>query len=346
MKNGKHDGSVGDDFLIKENVPLQGFNTLAIPVTARYCCRAESLTELKAGLRFAQERQLTVLVLGEGSNTVFTQDFNGLVVLNRLHGIEILSEDAVSININAAAGESWHQFVDYCLDQEWFGHENLALIPGLVGAAPIQNIGAYGVEVKDTIQSVTYIELATGKTHRIGNSECQFEYRDSIFKNRLNAKTIIVSVEFRLSKSPTKHLAYPALANKFDSEPSPRDIFNRVCELRCSKLPMPKDIPNAGSFFKNPVISTDQFTALQQAYPDIVGFDVAGGVKLAAAWLIEQQGWKDREIAGVKVHQKQSLVITNPKYKTGNDILRLAEAIQKDIMNSFDVFLEIEPRIY
>lgn len=325
---------------------MQSRNTLAVPVMARYCCRTASLAQLKAGLSFAQERQLDVLVLGEGSNTVFTQDFNGLVLLNRLQGIEKLSEDNDSVTIDVAAGENWHQFVDYCLYQGWFGHENLALIPGLVGATPIQNIGAYGVEVKDTIQAVSYIELATGDIHRISKSECQFGYRDSIFKHQLNAKTIIVSVEFQLSKTSTKQLAYPALANQFDFDPSPRDIFNRVCEVRRAKLPMPNEIPNAGSFFKNPIVSREQFSALQQDYPAIVGFEVAGGIKLAAAWLIEQRGWKDREIAGVKVHQQQSLVITNPMHRTGNDILKLAAAIQEDLEMSFGVSLEIEPRIY
>lgn len=346
MTNGKQGGSVSDGSFIQENVSLQSRNTLAVPVKARYCCRAESLKQLTAALQFAKERQQDVLVLGEGSNTVFTQDFEGLVLLNRLQGIEKLSEDNDSVTIKVAAGENWHQFVDHCLNQGWFGHENLALIPGLVGATPIQNIGAYGVEVKDSIQAVDYIELATGEVHRISNAECQFAYRDSIFKHRLNAKTIIVSVEFRLSKTPTKQLAYPALANQFDFEPSPRDIFNRVCEVRRAKLPMPNDIPNAGSFFKNPIVSREQFSSLQQDYPDIVAFEVLDGIKLAAAWLIEQRGWKDREIAGVKVHQQQSLVITNPKYKTGNDILKLAAAIQEDLEASFGVSLEIEPRVY
>lgn len=345
MQNREHSDIVGD-ILIQENVALQAYNTLAVAISARYFCRALTLVQLKAGLAFARERQLTILILGEGSNTVFTKDFDGLIILNRLKGVELINETDETVSIRVAAGENWHHFVDYCLSHNWFGLENLALIPGLVGAAPIQNIGAYGVEVKDTIKTVTYLELSTGEQHTISNSDCQFAYRDSIFKNQLNAKTVISCIEFCLDKSPTQKLAYPALANEFSGKPSPRDIFNKVCEVRCAKLPMPSDIPNAGSFFKNPIISKKQFISLKAIHPNIIGFNVNEGVKLAAAWLIEQGGWKYKEVAGVKVHQQQALVVTNPKYKTGADILLLAKAIQDDIEEIFSVRLEIEPRIY
>ena len=337
---------VQGDIRIQENVALQPYNTLGVSVNARFFCRVVNLVDLKASLVFAKEKQLAVLILGEGSNTVFTKDYDGLVLLNKLSGIELINETDELANIKVSAGENWHDFVDYCLRMKWYGLENLALIPGLVGAAPIQNIGAYGVEVKDTIQSVTYLALATGVQHTIGKFDCQFAYRDSVFKNELNAKTVITSVDFCLSKTPNSQLAYPALAAKLGANPSPRDIFNQVCDVRRAKLPMPKDIPNAGSFFKNPVIDAAQFEVLKVAYPSIIGFDVIGGVKLAAAWLIEQRGWKHKEIAGVKVHQQQALVVTNPKHKTGNDILLLAKAIQDDIEEAFNVRLEIEPRIY
>lgn len=349
MESGNRDSLEGlksNGVIIQRNVALQTYNTLAVPVYARYFCRCESLSQIEAGLLFAKDRQLDVLILGEGSNTVFTQDFSGLILLNRLRGIEVLSEDCESVDIKVAAGENWHDFVDYCLTQEWYGLENLALIPGLVGAAPIQNIGAYGVEVKDTIEYVTYLELATRNVRTISQSDCQFSYRDSVFKKQLNAQVAIISVEFRLNKIATKQLAYPALASHFKHDPSPRDIFNRVCEVRSAKLPMPKDIPNAGSFFKNPIISKTQFESLKLNYPDIVGFEFEGGIKLAAAWLIEHQGWKQKDIAGVKVHEKQSLVVTNPKRKKGSDILLLANAIQSDVAATFNVNLEIEPRIY
>ena len=337
---------MSDGFLIEENVALQAYNTLSVPVSARFFCRALTVKQLNDGLVFANERQLAVLILGEGSNTVFTQDFNGLLILNRLSGIELKSDTAGDVNINVAAGENWHDFVDYCLSQEWFGLENLALIPGLVGASPIQNIGAYGVEVKDTIESVTYLELATGEKRTLTNKECQFAYRDSVFKNRLNGETAIISVEFRLSKKLEVSLAYPALTEQLGLNPSPRDVFDKVCNVRRSKLPMPEDIPNAGSFFKNPVISKAHFERLTADFPGIVGFEFNGGVKLAAAWLIEQRGWKQKEVADVKVHQRQALVVTNPKHKTGQDILLLATAIQADIKAIFNVCLEIEPRIY
>ena len=342
----KQSERVNDDLLVQENVALQDFNTLAVPVAARFFCRATTIKQLRAGLAFAKKQRLPVLILGEGSNTVFTEDFNGLVILNRLRGIEKTSETDGHVIVRAAAGENWHDFVDVCLSKRWFGLENLALIPGLVGAAPIQNIGAYGVEVKDAIVSVTYLELATGVERTIDNAACEFDYRDSIFKNKLNEKTVITSVEFRLAKAPCAQLAYPALANQLGVNPSPRDIFNRVCDVRSAKLPLPKDIPNAGSFFKNPVIDNGQFQALSSRYPDIVSFVVSDGIKLAAAWLIEQRGWKQKEVAGVKVHQQQALVVTNPKYKSGKNILLLAQAIQKDIEEAFGVRLEIEPRIH
>lgn len=346
MQNDNGDSQCFEHATIHQNVDLQKYNTLAVAVKARFLCLVQSEHELQSALLFAKNNDLNTLILGEGSNTVFTQDYDGLVLLSRLNGIEPLKEDADYVYISVAAGENWHDFVDYSLDQQWYGLENLALIPGLVGAAPIQNIGAYGVEVKDTIVNVTYVDLATGNVRTSNNSECEFEYRDSIFKNQLNGQTFIVRVEFRLSKKPTQQLRYPALAHFFEKDPNPRDIFNRVCEVRRAKLPMPQDIPNAGSFFKNPVVSAKQYQSLSSRYPTIVGFEQGAKVKLAAAWLIEHLGWKNKEIAGVKVHEKQSLVITNPMKKSGTDILLLAKAIQDDVAKEFDVALEIEPRIY
>lgn len=346
MGTSKHDTPSIDELAIEQNASLQPHNTLAVPVSARYLCQADSVLKLQQCLAFVKAHQCPLLVLGEGSNTVFTQNFDGLVILNRLRGIEVLKNHQQTITVRVAAGENWHSFVKASLERNWYGLENLALIPGLVGAAPIQNIGAYGVEVKDLIAEVHCIDCDNFEIKSLSNQACQFEYRDSVFKQHLNGKVIITHVDFCLSKMPTAQLVYPALADNFKDNPTPSEIFNRVCTVRQAKLPAPKDIPNAGSFFKNPVVNQEKFDALINAHPDMVGYKVDGGVKLAAAWLIEHRGWKEKEVQGVKVHERQSLVVINPKRKSGKDILKLADAIQQDILNAFGVHLEIEPRIY
>jgi len=335
------------DTLIQTGVSLQPYNTLAVPAQAEFFCRCTSQTQLIDCLNFAKDKALPTMVLGEGSNTVFSNDFDGLVMLNRLTGIELLDEDVDSVKIEVAAGENWHEFVRYSLEKGWFGLENLALIPGLVGAAPIQNIGAYGVEVKGTIDAVNYLDIDSQQAHTLSKSECKFAYRDSIFKQALLGKYVITSVVFRLAKEPSLTLSYPALANYFDRQPSPMDVFAAVCEIRASKLPMPDDIPNAGSFFKNPIVDRKKFEQLKESFPSIVAFaNECGGVKLAAARLIEQRGWKDKSLEGVYVHRDQALVVVNPNLKQGESVLKLAFAIQRDIESSFGISLEIEPRIY
>jgi UDP-N-acetylmuramate dehydrogenase len=335
------------DAPIKRGASLQPYNTLAVPAIAAYLSRCNSLERLLSSLDFAQKNDLQTIILGEGSNTVFAKDFDGLVILNRLTGFDLVSEDSQQVMVKVAAGESWHEFVRYSLQQGWFGLQNLALIPGLVGAAPIQNIGAYGVEVKDTIVTVETVDIGTKEVKIMSAAECQFAYRDSIFKHALVGKRIITSVTFCLSKSGTLNLSYPALAARFENTPKPMDVFNAVCQIRAAKLPMPDDIPNAGSFFKNPIVDQRQYSKLKSDFPSIVAFPMeAGGAKLAAGWLIEQRGWKEKSVDSVYVHRHQALVVVNPNLKSGESILKLASAIQTDIQLAYGVALEIEPRIY
>lgn len=331
---------------ILNDVSLQPHNSMAVAAQAHALTQVSSLLELEQALDYAQRNTLDVLVLGEGSNTLFENDYAGLVVLNRLLGLTILEQDEDGVVIKVAAGERWHEFVEYTVDQGWFGLENLALIPGLVGAAPMQNIGAYGVEVKDTIVSVDYLDMKTREIRTLTNQECLFAYRESLFKQLLAGKVVIVAVTFRLSKYANVNLSYPALANCFELMPTPRQVFDVVCQVRQTKLPLPSDIPNTGSFFKNPIITPSQRADLLRQYPDLVSYSFNGNFKLAAGWLIEKAGWKQRQKNSVKVHDKQALVLTNPGKRSGKEVLSFAFEIQQDIRKKFGVLLEIEPKIY
>ena len=339
--------NLSDGTSIQVNVPLQQYNTLAIPAKAAFLSRCTTSNQIRQCLSFATDNGLDPLVLGEGSNTVFANDVEGLLILNRLAGIEVLSDSEKAVIVKVAAGENWHDFVKYALEQSWFGLENLALIPGLVGAAPIQNIGAYGVEVKDTIESVELIDIASLETRELSNSECQFDYRDSIFKNKLHDRCIITSVTFRLTKLANSNISYPALANSVPQSASPQDVFDAVCGIRSSKLPMPDDLPNAGSFFKNPIVSEQQNLALTERFPALVSYPISGGgAKLAAGWMIDQRGWKDKSVEGVYMHREQALVLINSNMKSGQAVLSLAGEIQADIERHYGVSLEVEPRVY
>lgn len=324
---------------------LSAHNTLAIPAQAKELHTAHTTQELQALIAQAQQKKLPFLVLGEGSNTVFLGDFNGAVILNRLSGIELVAEDQDTVTVKVAAGENWHGFVEYCVDQHWCGLENLALIPGTVGAAPIQNIGAYGVEVKDTINAVNVFDVNSGQHATLSNQECEFAYRESRFKKDWAGNKIITSVTVSLSKHKNLELSYPALSQNLNENSSVRDVFAEVVNIRSAKLPDPQKIPNAGSFFKNPVVGVGQYERLKQRYPDIVSFKHGEKLKLAAAWLIEQAGWKQKNIFGVMVHQQQALVVINPNRQTGAAIQQFAQAIQLDIKQRYDVVLEIEPRL-
>ncbi len=330
---------------------LQKLNTLAVPATADFYVSVTNHNEIKEALAFARERELPILLLGGGSNIVFENNFQGLVIHLKLQGVQVIQETDDHVWINFAAGENWHQAVEYCLDNGYYGLENLSLIPGSVGAAPIQNIGAYGVEVKDLITELSTIEIASGIEVSFLNESCQFAYRDSIFKQAFKDKYIITSVTFKLSKIAKTNLTYPALLEYFSGEDlaavSPEEVSQAVIQIRQSKLPDPEQIPNVGSFFKNPVIDQLHFEKLMKQYPKMPSYPAGDNHrKLAAAWLIDLTGWKGKEFNGVAVHSHQALVLTNPNKLTGRVILDLANAIQKSVKDQFAIDLEIEPRVY
>lgn len=331
---------------VKRNAPLQAHNTLAVNATAAAIVEVQSLEELKEALALARSNNWPFLVLGEGSNIVFAENYAGLVILNRLHGVELLSETESNAEVRAAAGENWHQFVTYCVEHGWFGLENLALIPGTVGAAPIQNIGAYGVELDSSIVSVDVLDTNTNEVITLAAKDCGFAYRDSYFKHQWQDKYIILGATFKFHRDPSLITdSYPALADRLDKGATAYDVFLSVIAIRTEKLPDPSKVPNAGSFFKNPVIELEQFEKLAELYPDLVAFPVDENIKLAAAWLIEQRGWKKRSVQDVRVHKNQALVVINPKRQDGQAVMALAAAVKKDICQSFGVELQIEPRV-
>lgn len=335
--------------LIKEHVSLKGYNTLGVDVAARFFVAVQSLEQLQDALAWAQQRKVAVFLLGGGSNLVLTADLDMLVIHLQMQGISILSEDAEYARIEVQAGENWHAFVQWSLAQGFSGLENLSLIPGHIGAAPVQNIGAYGVELKDHLESVFFYDRETQQTQRLITAECQFAYRDSLFK-RESGRRVILSVIFKLPKVAVLRLDYGDLrgylAKQQVMQPTPQDVSRAVCEIRAEKLPDPNKLANTGSFFKNPVVSAAHAEQLKQSYPNIVNFAQDDGqVKLAAGWLIDQAGWKGVRQGDAGVHTKQALVLVNYGTATGKQILELAGQIQADILQRFAVELEIEPNV-
>lgn len=330
---------------------LQKFNTLAVPALAQYFVSVKTDDELREALAFARTENLPLLLLGGGSNIVLRADFPGLVVQIKFQGKEVVNENDEFVWLKVAAGENWHQLVEYSLDNALYGLENLSLIPGSVGAAPIQNIGAYGVEIKDWVAELSALNIRSGLSVTFTNESCQFGYRDSIFKQSLKDQYVITSVTFRLRKQPQLNLTYPALKAALDhiaeGEITPQQVSAAVIDIRQTKLPDPTLIPNVGSFFKNPVIDQQQFEVLQAENPAIVSYPAAANqVKLAAGWLIDQAGWRGREIGGAMVHEQQALVLTNPGKLSGQVVLELADLIKQSVLEQFGVRLEMEPRIY
>lgn len=328
---------------------LRAHNTFGFDVRARLACRIDSEADLIDAVRDPRAAGLPMLVLGGGSNVVLTRDYDGLVLLMALHGRRVVREDADAWYVEAAAGESWHEFVSWTLEAGMPGLENLALIPGTVGAAPIQNIGAYGLEMADRCASVRAIETATGAVTEFDAEDCAFGYRDSFFKREGRNRYVITSVTFRLPKAWQPNAGYADLSRALaergaDGAPDARAIYDAVVAVRRAKLPDPLLIGNAGSFFKNPVIDAPQFDALFAREPQIVSYRQADGrVKLAAGWLIDQCGWKGRALRAAAVHDRQALVLVNRGGATGADILELARAIQRDVAARFGVALEQEP---
>ncbi|WP_444941845.1 UDP-N-acetylmuramate dehydrogenase [Microbulbifer sp. ZKSA004] len=337
--------------MIEVNIDLQPHNTLAISANTAYFARVETLDELREALSFAQQKRLPILPLGGGSNIVLTGDFPGLAIQVGLRGLTI-TPNGRGGTIEAAAGEGWHQLVMSTVEQGMGGLENLALIPGKVGAAPIQNIGAYGVELRDCFCSLQAMEISTGALHNFSASDCEFDYRDSVFKGQLRDQFIITQVNLRLAQDWQPKVAYPALQQFIDQQGwdcnslTPAQISAAVIDIRNSKLPLPDQIPNAGSFFKNPVVNADIYQNLKSEHPDLVAYASGEGWKLAAGWLIDRAGWRGRRQEAVGVHHQQALVLVNPGRGRGDEVTRLARAIASDVQAKFGVTLEPEPRYY
>ncbi|MDE1183120.1 UDP-N-acetylmuramate dehydrogenase [Paraburkholderia sp.] len=331
--------------------PLLAHNTFGFDVRARLACRIESEAQLMQAVRDPRAAGLARLVLGGGSNVVLTRDFDGLVLLIALRGRRVVREDDEAWYVEAAAGENWHDFVAWTLSQGLPGLENLALIPGTVGAAPIQNIGAYGLEMCERFASLRAVALATGETVELDALACRFGYRDSFFKREGRDRFVITSVTFRLPKAWTPRAGYADLARHLNADgassaaaPTAQAIFDAVVAVRRAKLPDPLELGNAGSFFKNPVIDAAQFDALHAREPEVVSYrQPDGSVKLAAGWLIDRCGWKGRSIGAAGVHERQALVLVNRGGASGADVLALAQAIQRDVHDRFGVTLEAEP---
>ncbi len=326
---------------------LRPYNTFGFDARTRWFCRIESPEQFAEVLRDPRVRGLAHLVLGGGSNIVLTRDFDGVAMLVALAGKRLVREDDQAWYVEAAAGENWHAFVAWTLANSLPGLENLALIPGTVGAAPIQNIGAYGLEMAERFASLRAVELATGETHEFDAVQCRFGYRDSFFKREGRERFAITSVTFRLPKTWAPRAEYADIARVLEAsggDASPQAIFDAVVAVRRAKLPDPTVLGNAGSFFKNPVVDEATFDALRAREPQIVSYrQPDGNVKLAAGWLIDRCGWKGRAMGAAAVHERQALVLVNLGGATGAQVLALARAIQDDVHDCFGVRLEPEP---
>lgn len=337
---------------LQENVSLQPYNTFGIKASAQYFSTFNDSSALEELLSTSNLKPQTsnLLILGGGSNILLTKNFDGLVLKNEIKGIEIVKEDEEHIYIKAGGGENWHQFVMHCVNNNYAGVENLSLIPGNVGASPMQNIGAYGVEIKDVFYELEAFHIHDKTTVKFSLNDCAFGYRESVFKNKYKGQFVITSVTYRLNKKPTFHTSYGAIRQELEKmevqELSIQAISQAVITIRSSKLPNPKEVGNAGSFFKNPQILKHELHALAQIYPTIPSFPVdEGHVKVPAGWLIEQCGWKGYRKGDAGCYLKQALVLVNYGNASGKEIFELSEAILQSVKNKFGIVLEREVNV-
>lgn len=333
--------------IVQKDVQLKPFNTFGIEATAKYFIEVSSINQLQEILQSPDYQSTERLILGGGSNMLLTKDFDGLVIKIAIKGFEVVNENEDNIWINAGAGLVWHDLVMQCVNQNYAGMENLSLIPGTVGAAPMQNIGAYGIEIKEVFEELQALEIATGEIKTFDKAMCNFGYRESIFKHEAKGKYIILNVTFKLNKRPTFHIEYGAikdtLAEMNISEMSIKSISDAVIHIRQSKLPNPAEIGNAGSFFKNPEIPNTQFEALKAQFPTIPAYPVSETTtKVPAGWLIEQAGWKGQRFGNVGVHAKQALVLVNYGGGKGEEIKELSQKIQASVKEKFGIQLSAE----
>lgn len=332
---------------IEENISLKAYNTFGIDVKARFFAEITSLLQLQKILDLKAYPKR--FVLGGGSNLLLTKDIDTLVLHINLKGIHVVEETDNQVTVKAMAGENWHQFVLWCLDKDYGGLENLSLIPGNVGTAPIQNIGAYGVELKDVFEKCTAMEIATGELIEFDSKACEFDYRDSVFKSKLKGQYIITSVNFKLSKkNHVLDTGYGAIETKLKEDgivyPTIHDISKAVISIRQSKLPDPKEIGNSGSFFKNPIVTKKVLTRIQKEFPEVPFYEIdEEKYKIPAGWLIEKCGFKGKRFGDAGVHEKQALVLVNYGEASGEDIWGLAVNIQKTVKERFKI--EISPEV-
>jgi UDP-N-acetylmuramate dehydrogenase len=334
--------------MIQENINLQAHNTFGLSGLAKQFAAFKSVADLD--ILLSKDRSREILVLGGGSNLLLTQDVEALVLKNEIRGIEIISSDDKQAMVKACSGEVWHDLVLFAIEHNLGGIENMSLIPGSVGAAPMQNIGAYGSEIKNVFESLEAYEISTGRIKAFSAEECQFGYRESVFKRGLKGQFIITSMTLRLSKEPVLNTSYGAIEARLSemkiTKPTIKDVSNAVIYIRKTKLPDPKKIGNSGSFFKNPVISKNQFEALKLKFPEVANYPLdANNIKIAAGWLIDQAGWKGKTIGNYGVHKNQALVLVNYGGAKGSDIYQLSADIMASVKEVYGIQLEREVNI-
>ena len=337
--------------LVKKNVDLQDRHTMASPATANFFAIATSIDDLISICRFAKKQALPIKILAEGSNVLLPEIIQSLVVKLKFNGIDCVSQDKQTVQLKVSASENWHQFILFCQQKGYFGLENLSAIPGSVGAAPVQNIGAYGIEVADFISQVEFFDPTTEQLLSLPNSKCLFSYRDSVFKTGNLKHAIITAVTFKLNKQFYFNDQYAGLKklhleDSHSNKKKSLTLINYIESIRWSKLPKPQLVPNAGSFFKNPVITSAHFSKLKHKFPNIVSYPAQQGVKVPAAWLIDQLGFKNKKHQhGITCYQYQALVLINPNRVGLNSVLEFAGYIQQLVYQNYQIKLEIEPQI-
>lgn len=335
---------------IHEDFKLLNYNTFRVESNSKYFIEISSQEELRKVSQLNHFKKNPILILGGGSNILFTKDFNGLIISNKIKGKKIIFQDNDHVYLKIGAGENWHDLVMYCVDKGWGGIENLSLIPGNTGTAPMQNIGAYGVEIKETFLELEAFEIKSGKTIKFLNSDCHFGYRESIFKNEKKNQYIILNITLKLNKKPIINIGYgdvfKILENNDIKNPTIKDVSNAIISIRKLKLPDPNKIGNCGSFFKNPIIEKNQLDTIKKKYPNIVFYNInETQVKIAAGWLIEKAGWKGKTFNNCGVHKNQALVLVNYGNAKGSEIYSLSEKIIADIYQKFNIALEREVNI-
>ncbi|TYP94969.1 UDP-N-acetylmuramate dehydrogenase [Fodinibius salinus] len=336
--------------LVETDVNLKPFNTLNISARARYFASIENTDQLKKILNHPGSFGLSIRIIGGGSNILFADDYDGLVLHIDIKGREVIDETEEHVWLKVGAGENWHQTVRYCIDKGWGGIENLSLIPGTVGAAPIQNIGAYGVELAEVFEWLEGMDIEGRATRRYEREFCEFGYRDSIFKGELKGIVIVTQVVLKLSKDPELNTSYGSIQSELKdrgiTDPTIEDISDIIIDIRNSKLPDPNTLGNAGSFFKNPIVDEARYQKITEQYPDAPGYPMEDGkVKVPAGWLIEEAGWKGKVVGNTGTYKQQALVIVNHGGATGDEILQLADDIQQSVEDLFGIALVPEVNI-